>query len=239
MFETDLHAHSLFSACGLHSIVEMLTAAKDRGLKAQAITDHGPFLGRRPSSTFFERLNNPVDGIEFFKGMECNVKDTEGNIDVVPKFMRWYDVILLGFHDFETKNAEPSYYSQIMEKAIRNNPCVDIIVHPNAPHFTLDYKMIAKAAAATGVAIELNNAKTLLGRSTEEQTIKLIEACIAAGCDVAVNTDAHALNEVGNTDIMESLLKKTGFPYEKIVNRTYDSVMEWIAQRKAIRAANY
>jgi putative hydrolase len=239
MFETDLHAHTLFSACGLHSIIEILTASKKKGLKAQAITDHGPFLGRRPSSTFFERLENPVEGIRLLKGMECNVTDEDGSIDAVSKFMPWYDVVLLGFHNFSVKNSKPTYYAEVMAKAVRANPCVDIIVHPNAPHFILDFNMIAETAAETGVAVELNNAKTRLGRSSEEQTILLLEACMKAGCDVAVNTDAHALNEVGNTDVMEALLKKTGFPFEKIVNRTYDSALKWIAERKAIRAEAY
>lgn len=239
MFETDLHAHSLFSSCGLHSIVEMLTAAKKKGLRAQAITDHGPFLGRKTSSTFFERLHNPVDGIELLKGMECNVMDENGSIDIVQKFMEWHDVVLLGFHNFVERDAEPVYYSRVMTEAIRKNPCVDIIVHPNAPHYTMDFKMIAETAAEYGLAVELNNAKTMLGRSAEAQTVELIEACIEAGCTVAVDTDAHALNEVGNTEVMEALIKKHGFPYEKIVNRNYESAAKWIAQRKAIRAANY
>ena len=239
MFETDLHAHSLFSSCGLHSIVEMLTASKKAGLKAQAITDHGPFLGRKTSSTFFERLDNPVDGIILLKGMECNVIDEDGNIDVIPKFMQWYDVLLLGFHNFEPRDAEPSYYSGIMIKAIRKNPCIDIIVHPNAPHYTMDFNAIAQAAAAEDVAVELNNAKTMLGRSSAEQTESLIRACMDAGCSVAVNTDAHALNEVGNTEVMEKLLKKNGFPEERIVNRSTESALEWLRKRRLRREENY
>ena len=41
MLEVDFHSHSLFSGCGLHTIIEMLTYAKTVGLKALAITDHG------------------------------------------------------------------------------------------------------------------------------------------------------------------------------------------------------
>ena len=239
MFETDLHAHSLFSSCGLHSIVEILTKAREKGLKGLAITDHGPFLGRKISSTFFERLDNPVEGIRLFKGMECNVTNEQGDIDAVEKFMRWYDVILLGYHNFPVQGASPSYYSKIMIEAIKRNPCVDIIVHPNAPHYTMDFRVLADAAAETQTAVELNNAKTRLGRSSEEQTIELIEACMESGCDVAVNTDTHALNEVGDHSTIENLLTLTGFPLEKVVNRTLNSTLEWIEQRKERRRANY
>ena len=238
MFDTDLHVHSHFSDCGLHSIIEMLTAARDKGIKGIAITDHGPFLGRKTSSTFFERLDQPVEGIRLFKGMECNVTDTEGTIDLVPRFMRWYDVVLLGFHKFPVTDAPPEKYSAIMARALRNNPFADIIVHPNAPHFTMDFNMIAETAAETGIAVEFNNAKTSLGRSSEEQTVKLIEACKTAGCRVAVNTDSHAVNELGNTAVIEKLLESTGFPRDKIVNRSFDATIKWIAERKALRLKN-
>ncbi len=239
MFETDLHAHSSFSSCGLHSIVEVLTRAKQKGLQGQAITDHGPFLGRKTSSTFFERLENPVEGIRLFRGMECNITDDSGNIDIVEKFMPWYDVVLLGFHNYEVRDGLPDFYSELTVKAIEKNPCVDIIVHPNAPHYTMNFKTLADAAARTGTAVELNNAKTRLGRSSEQQTEELVKACMDSGCMVAVNTDAHALNEVGNTDVMEEILDRMNFPLSKIVNCTLESTLKWIQQRKKIRADNY
>ncbi|HAK44473.1 MAG TPA: hypothetical protein DCO79_00915 [Spirochaeta sp.] len=239
MFETDLHAHSSFSNCGLHSIIEMLTKARDMGLKGQAITDHGPYLGRKTSSTFFNRLDNPVEGIILFKGMECNVVDVDGSIDIIKKFMPYYDVVLLGFHNFKVKDAEPAYYSQIMTAALKANPCVDIIVHPNAPHYMMDFGLIAEAATETGTVVELNNAKTMLGRSSQQQTIELIEACKSAGCSVTVSTDAHALNEVGNHQVIENLLEKTGFPIERVVNRTFESTMQWIESRRTRRAEYY
>ena len=239
MFEADLHSHTHFSNCGLHSIIELLTAARDKGVKALAITDHGPHLGRRISSTFFERLDQPVDGIRMLKGLECNVTDTDGSIDIYPKFMHLYDIVLLGFHKFPVKDGNPSYYSGMMAETLRKNPCVDIIVHPNAPHFLMDFEMIAQTAAELDVAVEFNNAKAYLGRSPEDQTEALIRACMKAGCMVAVNTDAHSVNELGNTSAIEALLEKTGFPAGRIVNRTEESALEWITQRKARRRANF
>jgi putative hydrolase len=239
MFEADFHSHSLFSGCGLHSIIEMLTAARKTGLKALAITDHGPYLGNTITSVFFERLRQPVEGIHLLKGMECNFTDEDGEIDIIPKYMHNYDVVLAGFHRFVVKDADPNYYSKIIKKAIKKNPCIDIIVHPNAPHYVSDFLQTAEDAAEAGVAIELNNAKTALGKSSEEQTMSLIEACMKAGCEVAVNTDAHALNEIGDTAVMEGLLDEAGFPFEKIVNRSIITALEWVESRKEHRRVNF
>jgi histidinol phosphatase-like PHP family hydrolase len=60
-----------------------------------------------------------------------------------------------------------------------------------------------------------------------------------AGCEVAVNTDAHALNEIGDTAVMEGLLDEAGFPFEKIVNRSIITALEWIESRKAHRRVNF
>ena len=49
MLDVDFHIHSLFSNCGLHTYLELLTKAKELGLKAIAITDHGPRLNGRIS----------------------------------------------------------------------------------------------------------------------------------------------------------------------------------------------
>ena len=235
MFETDLHAHSLFSACGLHSIIEILTAAKQKGIKAQAITDHGPYLGRKISSPFFERLKEPVNGITLLKGMECNIIDENGNIDTVTDYLPWYDVLLLGLHNFIGTDNSPQYYSRLIIKAIKKNPYIDIIVHPNASRYLTDYNMLTKAALETGIAIELNNSKLRYGKATERETIKLIESCKETGCLVAVSTDAHAINEVGNFDAIGQLLEKTNFPKEKIINRSLESTLSWVEKRKALR----
>ena len=239
MFEVDFHVHTHFSGCGLHSIIEILSAARDRGVKALAVTDHGPFLGKRISSTFFERLKQPVEGINLLKGLECNLTDEDGTIDIYTKFMHYYDVVLLGFHNFPVRDGDPEKYSEIMIRALEKNPCVDIIVHPNAPHYVVDFRTIAEAAASMDIAVELNNAKTMNRRSSEAQTIELINACRDAGCMVAVNTDTHAINELADTSVMENLLDKTGFPYERIVNRNLESALEWVKKRRARRLANF
>ena len=95
MLEVDFHSHSLFSGCGLHTIIEMLTYAKSIGLKALAITDHGTAQNGHISSPFFDRLVDPVDGIRLLKGQECNVVNDQGGIDFPVRFLKFTDIVLL------------------------------------------------------------------------------------------------------------------------------------------------
>ncbi len=99
MLKVDLHSHSHFSECGLHTVLEMLNYAKSMGLSALAVTDHGRDCGGHTPSPFFDRLpSDIVKGIRLLKGQESNVVSNEGDIDFPLKFLRFTDVVLLGLH---------------------------------------------------------------------------------------------------------------------------------------------
>ena len=59
MLPVDLHVHSLFSNCGLHTILELLSQAKLLGLEAIAITDHG----KTSRAEVFKRFICPYDEV--------------------------------------------------------------------------------------------------------------------------------------------------------------------------------
>ena len=237
MKEVDLHCHSSFSRCGIHTIVEILEAAKRKGLKAQAITDHGPAKVDFIRSTFFNRLTQPVEGIVLLKGMECNIMDENGGIDLAPKFIRNCDVLLAGLHDNLNVDWNREETTRALINTMRNNPWVDVITHPLNNDFEVDLRTLAQAAAETGTALELNNSKIVFGAVSEKAQCEFIRICREESCLVAVNTDAHALNELGDTAPMERLLEKENFPEELIVNRSFDAVMAWLEERRVYKTS--
>ena len=111
MLEVDLHVHSLFSECGIHTHIELLQHGKMLGLKAIAITDHGKTLKSRIPSPFFDRLKDPVDGIRLLKGMECNVVNDTGVVDL-PKDSNSYgaDLHCSYFRDYHLSGAKTHQY---------------------------------------------------------------------------------------------------------------------------------
>jgi len=66
--QVDLHVHSLFSACGLHTFLELLEHGRRIGLKAMAITDHGLAVGGRLTSVFLNGSSSPAGTLNFTKG---------------------------------------------------------------------------------------------------------------------------------------------------------------------------
>ncbi|KMQ50115.1 putative hydrolase [Chitinispirillum alkaliphilum] len=231
MIEFDLHVHSLFSKCGLHTFLELIEQAHKLGMKGIAITDHGPALGGRLNSPFFERFCSPYSDLKLLKGIECNVLNSEGEIDVPRDLLKFLDVVLLGIHPNIKPGENLGDCTDMLIAAMEKNPCIDIITHPNDPAYKVDYQSLAREAKKHGIAVELNNSKLMYNRSSAEDVTKLIEACRDAGCYMAVNSDTHAIHELGCDDHVRGLLREANFRGELIVNRTEQSTLEFVNGR--------
>jgi len=235
VIEVDLHAHSLFSLCGLHTIIELLQYARDKGMKGLAVTDHGPLLNGRVNSVFFERLKDPVEGIILLKGMECNLAEKRGVIDFPVQFLQFTDIVLLGFHHNIEKGSGKKVYTDMMISALENNPYVDIITHPNDPVYEFDFQAVAEKAQELGMVFELNNSKLLLNRVDRSKMEKMILICIKAGCRMALCSDTHALNELGRDDFLIPLIEKMEIPEQYLVNNTASKGFQFIEERRKIK----
>jgi putative hydrolase len=233
MLEVDFHSHTFFSKCGLHSIIEMLTEAKNLGLAALAITDHGPMQQGGTPSTFYDRLANPVPGILLLKGLECNIASEDGAIDFPQKFLKYADIILLGLHPHLPANKPRGHNTAMLVRALDKNPFVDIVTHPEDVQYPVAFNELAGFAKEHGIALECNNSKILNNRVAPELMIELLDSCKRIGCRIAVNSDAHALSEIGRDDSVRPLLAQVGFPEDLIVNRDANSAFAFVEERRA------
>lgn len=235
MLEVDLHCHSHFSRCGLHSIIEILTFARDKGMLGIAITDHGEELGGHVPSPFWDRLQNPVPGIRLLKGMECNLRGENGEIDFPQEYLPFADVVLLGLHYTVSAGGDIDKCTKLLLSALEKNPFVDIITHPNDENFPLDFDAVAAFAAANGMALELNNSKNLYNRVSVAATQALMAACKRNKCLVVVNSDAHVLHEIGLDESAQAFLSQARFPREYLANRDAASAFGFIENRREVK----
>jgi putative hydrolase len=235
MLAVDLHTHSLFSACGLHTHLEILERAKALGMKAVAITDHGPALNPRFSNPFYDRLRNPVDGVVLLKGMECNLEGESGAIDLPRKYLPFLDIVLLGIHPNTREGLGKAKYTEMLVAAIRKNPEVDIIAHPNDTTYPVEFAAVAEVAAEHGCAVELNNSKNLLNRVSADLTRELVLAVKERGCRIVVTSDMHAIEELGCDDSVMPFLAEVDFPKERIVSDSAEKSFEFIRERAAFK----
>lgn len=233
MLEADLHCHSHFSLCGIHSVLELLHEARRKGLKLLAITDHGPATGANIPSTFFDRLGQPLEGITLLKGMECNPLGP-GRIDTPHHLLPHMDLVLLGFHHVLPRRSARAN-TRILLRCLDRNPFVDIITHPGFDGYPLELPLLCREAAARGVAVELNNSKLRYSRQTPDEFRRIIDACGEASCRVAVTSDTHAIHELGDDRFVTPLLEEAGFPGDLVVSRSAETALAFVEERRPLK----
>jgi len=195
--QMDLHMHTTWSD-GSKTVREMAQAAKARGLKLIAITDHSHGLGIANGLTV-ERLRQQaaeirqVDaemGPDFrvLHGTEMEIK-ADGTLDFPDEVLAELDFVIASLHVSLSQPRE-----QVTQRALNalNNPHVDMLAHPTGrllPDRTgadLDMEAVLNAAAATNTLLEINaNPNRLDLRDSHARR------ALELGINLAINCDAH------------------------------------------------
>jgi len=140
----DTHTHSVASGHAYSTIDELARGARKRGLRGFVLTDHGPDM---PGSTHPYHFGNlrilpaRICGVRFFTGVEANIMDADGRIDLAGNLCARLDFVLAGFHDicFRPRSREENTKALVAALA---NPLVDAISHPGNPLFPVDQKAV-------------------------------------------------------------------------------------------------
>ncbi|MBF0431809.1 MAG: PHP domain-containing protein [Fibrobacteria bacterium] len=247
MIKNDLHVHSIRSACGMHTILEIVQIAVSKGMHMLNISDHGHALDRSTNFSILadkRRLPNPVrylgnEEIWIVRGMEANILDFEGNTDIEDKFIPKLDLINLGFHETENYhlgNSEAKN-TQCLVNTLAHNP-LDIITHPCIKTFPLDIEELVTLSLQYGFAIEVNNTNLRLEKTNLKKLEKLIPLALEKGALLAENSDGHTYYEIGENEKITALMNDLQIDGDKaFFNRDDKKVMAFIADRKSRRNA--
>ena len=194
----DLHTHTDASD-GANSVREMVEGAKAFGHEYVAITDHatGPgVVGGMgvPDDALVdladevEAVNDDVDGITAFSGVEANVDDG-GGISVADDVLADLDVVVASPH---SSLDQPGAEATERLCTAMEHPSVDVLGHPTGrllnqrEGLDLDVNRLAEVAAREGVALEVNANPSRLDLSGSA-----VQAAVDAGATISVNTDSH------------------------------------------------
>ncbi len=194
----DLHMHTTESD-GKASLEEMVEAAKKRGLKYIAITDHSQRVSMA-NGLDAERLLQQWAKIDEFneqhddsflvlKGIECDILE-QGGMDLPDDVLCQADWVLASVHYGQRQSRQ-----QITERILGalENPAVNAIAHPTGrllnrrEAYEVDIEAVFKAAKENGKLLELNS---------HPRRLDLNEVhCAAAkkhGIPIVLSTDAHS-----------------------------------------------
>ena len=158
-----------------------------------------------------------------------------GNTDIPedPDIRSGFDLILAFMHPITSyRDQGKMKNTKAVLKAIAANPCIDILAHPVTTWYDIDEIEVAKAAAAGGVAIELNEL-TLQSRGIDYKKMELlIENTLLYNGKFAVSSDAHIASELGLNKKAQELVNRFGISKERIINSSLEQITAFINLRK-------
>lgn len=240
-YEADTHTHTLASGHAYNTIMEMVQAAADKGLKALAITDHTPGrnnmeIAGAPFEIYFRNyivIPREIKGVRLLMGAEVNIFN-DGTIDMSERALRRMDIVIASIHHQCYTDAGLESNTQAVLKAI-SNPYVDILGHPDDSATPLDYERIVAKAAEMGTIIEVNENSYRdpgLRKNCRENALHYLALCREMRVPVAIGSDAHFMDKVGAHEYNEALLEEIDFPMDLVVNTDADRLIRYLKERK-------
>ena len=229
----DMHTHTVASGHAYSTIHENVQFAKKHGIKILGMSDHGPDMLGGPQLYFFNNLKvvpDEIDGVRVLKGMEANIIDYDGNIDVeVDKYISGLDYVIASLH---TVCLEPGTKEENTRATLNamDHKLVKIIGHPDDGRYELDYEAVVKKAKEKNILLELNNSSLNSGSfrpNARENYIELLSLCKEHKVRIILGSDAHICYQVGIFDNAQSLLEELDFPKELVINYHEDDIIEF------------
>ncbi|GHT87713.1 phosphatase [Spirochaetia bacterium] len=233
----DTHTHSVSSGHAYSTIDDLARRARKRGLKGFVLTDHGPAMPGGPCPYHFSNLRvipKKLLGVLFFTGVETNIMNGEGGLDLAPLYCKLLDFVMTGFHEvcFDSRGREANTKTLIAALA---NPLVDAVSHPGNPLFPIDIEEVVKAAALYGKALEINNSSFRIRPGCEENCRMVAELSKRYGSLLVCGSDAHYRDDVGNFTKAKALLEETEIPPELVINSSLARFQAFVRKRRAAR----
>jgi putative hydrolase len=232
--EADTHCHTSASVHAYGSISENIDAAAILGLKALAITDHGPALPDSPHFWHFTNMRvlpRQVKGVTLLRGIEANILDPDGTLDLEEETLDNLDWVIASFHKQSFLVSTPAIHTQALIQTAAN-PRVDLFGHLDAPEYPFDIKEVVKACKENGKFIEMNDSSSRIRTGGEEMCRQIALECMNQGVFIVMNSDAHCPWDIGRIKTSAALLASISFPIELLLNHYAKDVIAHIERKK-------
>lgn len=219
----DLHMHTTASD-GAATIDQMAIAARERGLKYIAITDHSKRVSMangldanrlRKHWEDIRRIRETISGIEILCGIECDILE-DATMDLPDDVLAEADWVIAVLH-YGLKQPGDQIMKRLMTAV--TNPHVDIIGHCTGRMIgrregaDINFSELLKAAADNQVMMEINAHPSRLDLDD-------IHAAAAKdlGIPIVISTDSHSVNGFEVLEYGVDQARRAGLTIDDVAN---------------------
>jgi len=219
----DLHMHTKWSD-GAYTIRQMAEAAKKRGYKYIAITDHSQSLRLahglteerlREQIELIHKINQELKDFTILSGSEVDIK-SDGSLDYPDEILSKLDIVIAAIHS--GFKQESKIITGRIVKAMKNK-FVNIIAHPTGrligyrEPYQVDINKMINIAAETGTVLEIN-------ACPERLDLNDVYCRMAKdkGVQLAIETDAHNIEGLASMNLGVAVARRGWLEEKDIIN---------------------
>jgi DNA polymerase (family X) len=226
----DLHSHTTWSADGKNTLEEMAEAARARGYRYLAVTDHSHYLreGRMEAQREeIERLNERLAPFRLLRGVEVNIR-ANGELDVDDDALAACDWVVASLHSAFDRSPTERVLGAM------ENPHVDCIGHLTGRKITrrrpadVDLDRVIEKALETGTFLEINSQPDRLDlRDAHARAVG------EAGVKIAVSSDGHSTEALGYVEFGIAQARRAWLTKEQVLNtRTWRQIEQMLGRKR-------
>jgi DNA polymerase (family 10) len=237
------HVHTTFSD-GRNTVLEMLTAARERGFQYVGMSDHSKSAyyagglteeGLREQQSEIGRQERSVTPMRVFRGTEADIL-ADGGIDYDAKTLASFDFVIASIHSRFGMSKE-----EMTERILRalDNPFVTFLGHLTGrlllarEGYTMEFDRVFEKAGERGVMIEINGNPRRL-----DIDWRLAGRAYDRGVRFSVHPDAHSTREYNALISGIWVARKAGLSPREIFNtKPVDEVADYLKRRRAAAMA--
>jgi Histidinol phosphatase and related hydrolases of the PHP family len=232
--ETDTHCHTVASDHAYSTVCELAAYAAKLPLRAIAVTDHGPAMEDGAHEWHFANMSvlpPYIEGVRVLHGTELNIVDYSGGVDLPDDRLEQLDWVIASCHDPILPPGTVEQHTQAY-LGVADNPYIDVIGHSGTETFRYDYERVIPVFGQKGKLVEINAHSFGSRLGASDNCVAIAKLCKKHGVRIVVNSDAHICYDLGRFEPATEMLASIGFPEELIVNRTLESLADFIAKKR-------
>src|SRR5438093_5631842 len=236
------HVHTTFSD-GRNTVLEMLTAARQRGFQYVGLSDHSKSAfyagglseeGLRQQQAEIARQEQEVTPMRVFRGTEADIL-ADGGIDYETPTLTTFDFVIASIHSRFGMSRD-----EMTERVLRalDNPFVTFLGHLTGrlllarQGYTMEFDRVFEKAGQHGVMIEINGNPRRL-----DIDWRLVGRAYDRGVRFGIHPDAHSIHEYAALISGTWAARKAGLSPKEIFNtKTVDEVQQYLQRRRAAAA---
>ncbi|QNU67847.1 phosphatase [Ruminiclostridium herbifermentans] len=230
----DTHTHTISSGHAYSTIQENAREAFANGMQVINMSDHGPAMSGAPFRYHFGNLGVIPDtlyGVRVLKGVELNIINYNGEIDLDDYYLEKLDLVLASYHDICIKPATIEEHTNAAIE-ILSNPYIDVFAHPGNPQFQIDIEKVVKAAKDNNKLIEINNQSAVVRKGSEKNCFQIVQMCKKHGVRITTGSDAHISFGIGKFDFVTNLLEEADMPEELVITTSIEKIDAYLLERR-------